>query len=106
MLARLLRERTTVCQTWIAKKLSMGSAATVFQQLRRFNQRSLSAPDLHQWRLLSKIDDCPHRPIHRGQTCVWFSPRKPKTLSSRFYTPSVVPVNLGAGDSVVEFAAS
>jgi hypothetical protein len=57
MLARLLHERTTVCQTRIAKKLFMGSAATAYHQLRRFNQRVLSAPDLHQKRLLSKIDD-------------------------------------------------
>ncbi len=56
MLARLLHERTTVCQTWIAEKLFMGSPATVCQQLRRFNHRVLSAPDLHHWRLLSKID--------------------------------------------------
>jgi hypothetical protein len=40
-----------------AKKLFMGSAAHVCQQLRRFNQHDLSAPDLHQWRLLSKIHD-------------------------------------------------
>ncbi len=57
MLARLLHERTTVCQTWIAKKLFMGSAANVCQQLRRLNQRGLSAQDLQQWQLLSKIDD-------------------------------------------------
>jgi hypothetical protein len=57
MLARLLHERTTVWQTRIAKKLFMGSAATACQQLRRFNPRGLSAPDLHQWRVLSKIDD-------------------------------------------------
>jgi hypothetical protein len=57
MLARLLHERTTVRQTKIANKLSLGSAATVCQQLRRFIQRSLSAPDLHLSRLLSKIHD-------------------------------------------------
>ncbi len=46
----------------LPKKLVMGSAAHVCQQLRRFNQRGLSAPDLHQWRLLPKIDACPRRP--------------------------------------------
>ena len=48
MLATLLHERTTVRQTWIAKKLFMGSAATVCQQSGRFNQRGLRAPDLQQ----------------------------------------------------------
>ncbi len=48
MLARLLHERATVCQTRIAKKLFMGSAATACQRLRRFNPRGLSATDLHQ----------------------------------------------------------
>jgi hypothetical protein len=43
------------------QKLSMGSDAHVCQQLQRFNQRGLSAPDLHQWRLLSQIDDGPRR---------------------------------------------
>jgi hypothetical protein len=57
MLARLLHERTTVCQNWIAKKLFKGCAAHVCLQLRLFNPRGLSVADLHQWRLLSKIDD-------------------------------------------------
>ena len=34
-LARLLWERTTVRQGWIADKLGMGSAANVSQQIRR-----------------------------------------------------------------------
>jgi hypothetical protein len=37
-LAELLWKRTTVSQEWIAKKLSMRSAANVSQQLRRFNR--------------------------------------------------------------------
>lgn len=37
-LAELLCKRTTVSQEWIAKKLSMRSAANVSQQLRRFDR--------------------------------------------------------------------
>jgi len=40
---KLMKERTTVSQDWIAAKLSMRSAANVSQQLRRFNRGKTKA---------------------------------------------------------------
>ncbi len=46
-LANLLMERTVACQSWIAERLAMRSAANVSQQVRRHR---LKAP-----RLLAKL---------------------------------------------------
>jgi hypothetical protein len=58
-IARMIWERTTVPQSWLAEKLMMGSAANVSQQLRRKDhpesQRSLPR-DLRKW--LAAVKKC------------------------------------------------
>ena len=43
-IARIIWQMTTVSQSWLAKRLGMGSAANVSQQLRR---RTAAAPPVH-----------------------------------------------------------